>query len=113
MGERPPFEGPCRVELTAAFPIPVSWPKWRQQSAREGEEWATCKPDWENLAKCLDAFNELVWRDDKQVVMGTIAKIYSEKPRLVVVVEPLAVAERPQPRAAAKPAMPMLALEVP
>jgi len=115
MGNRPPFDNPCRVEVTAAFPIPQSWPLWRQKAAREGREWATANIDADNILKAIgDAFNEVIWRDDRQIVAVSIAKVYSEKPEVVIVVEPLAVLERPRTRA--RPAVesaPLFALERP
>lgn len=93
-----PFEGPVSVEITAAFPIPVSWPKWRKAAALRGLEWATCRPDGDNVLKLAgDSLNEIVWRDDKQIVKFELSKIYSEHPSLTVIVEPLEVATRADP----------------
>jgi len=38
----------------------------------------------DNLVRCSTHSNEIVWRDDKQVVSCRVAKIYSEKPCLRV-----------------------------
>jgi len=84
MAGRAPMEGPLCVRVEAHFPIPKSWSKTKQAGARLGAYRPTTKPDWENIAKMLDAFNEIVWRDDSQVVEGVIAKFYSDRPRLRV-----------------------------
>jgi Holliday junction resolvase RusA-like endonuclease len=84
MNGRPPLEGPLRVEVEAVFPVPQSWPQKRKAAALIGLVRPTSRPDWENLAKTLDAFNAVVWRDDAQVVRGTIEKRYGEVPHLRV-----------------------------
>jgi Holliday junction resolvase RusA-like endonuclease len=101
MAERAPFEGPVSIDVTAAFPIPASWPKWRKESAMRGEQWATTRPDCDNIVKLCDALNEVVFRDDKQVVKITMAKLYSDHPSLTIIVEPLS---EPAREAAHKPA---------
>lgn len=87
MNGRDPLEGPVSVTVTAVFPIPASWSKKKQDAAAAGLLLPVVKPDADNLVKMLDAFNEIVWRDDKQVVRGLISKIYGTKPELVVTVE--------------------------
>ena len=51
MGARPPLEGPLSLEMIITVPIPVSWPKKRQDAARSGVEWPTKKPDGDNFFK--------------------------------------------------------------
>jgi Holliday junction resolvase RusA-like endonuclease len=77
---RTPVEGPLAVEVLASMPIPASWSKGKRYAAIAGTIKPTSRPDVDNLVKMLDAFNEVVWRDDKQVVSCRVAKIYSEKP---------------------------------
>ena len=86
MAGRPPLAGAVRVVVTAYFGIPQSWPQKKQAAALAGTVRPTTKPDWENVAKMLDALNGVVWIDDKQVVSGLIEKHYSDRPRLVVTV---------------------------
>ncbi|WP_082524133.1 RusA family crossover junction endodeoxyribonuclease [Methylobacterium sp. Leaf399] len=43
-----------------------------------------------NLLKVLDALNEVVWRDDKQIAKAAIEKRYGAKPELVIQIEELA-----------------------
>ena len=82
MAGRTPIEGPLQVDVLACMPIPVSWSKGKRANAITGTVKPTSRPDCDNLVKMLDAFNEVVWRDDKQVVSCRVEKIYSEKPRL-------------------------------
>jgi hypothetical protein len=76
---RPLFGGPLRVRVTALYAVPGSWSAKKQREALAGIIRPTGKPDWDNLAKVLDAFNQVVWADDAQVVDGRIVKAYSEK----------------------------------
>lgn len=82
MRGEPPLAGPIRVLVRAYFPVPQSWSAKKRNAALSGLMRPTVKPDWENIAKMLDAFNEVVWVDDKQVVEGAIGKHYSDTPRL-------------------------------
>jgi Holliday junction resolvase RusA-like endonuclease len=80
MGDRAPLEGPLFVDMVALFPIPASWSKAKRAAAY----YAPCKPDADNLAKVLDALNEVVFKDDKQVVALTLVKMYSDAPALQI-----------------------------
>lgn len=82
MGERLPLEGALSIEIVAEFPIPASWSFMKKTLARNGRLRPTVKPDADNLAKMLDALNEVVFRDDKQAVSVLIEKRYSEAPGL-------------------------------
>jgi Holliday junction resolvase RusA-like endonuclease len=82
MAGRAPLEGPLLVQVAAHFEIPASWSAKKRAAALAGEIRPTKRPDWENVAKMLDAFNAVVWRDDAQVVSGLIEKFYSDRPRL-------------------------------
>jgi Holliday junction resolvase RusA-like endonuclease len=93
MDGRPPFEGPLRLEVTAWLPIPTSWSGKKQKQAAAGELRPTTRPDFDNYLKALDALNEVVWRDDAQVVTQSFAKFYSVQPKLVVIVETLHAAQ--------------------
>jgi Holliday junction resolvase RusA-like endonuclease len=90
MAGRAPLEGPLLVQVAAHFEIPASWSAKKRAAALAGEIRPTKRPDWENVAKMLDALNEVVWRDDAQVVSGLIEKHYSDRPRLRVEVAVLA-----------------------
>lgn len=90
MATRSPLEGPLSVLVEAHFPIPQSWSRKKRDQALAGMVRPTTKPDADNLLKNLDSFNEVVFRDDKQIVDARISKFYSDRPRLVIRVEPIA-----------------------
>jgi Holliday junction resolvase RusA-like endonuclease len=84
MANRQPLEGALRVQVSAYFGVPQSWSTKKREAALGGAIRPTKRPDWENVAKMLDAFNGVVWRDDAQVVSGLIEKFFSDRPRLRV-----------------------------
>lgn len=89
MEGRPPIEGALSIGIFAFIPVPKSWNKTRTCAALAGELRPTSKPDGDNLAKMVDALNEVVWRDDSQIVDWSIRKFYSDRPRLEVTVSPV------------------------
>lgn len=85
MKGRVPFEGPCSMRIIASLPVPASWSKKKQTAAREQTLLHTKRPDVDNFMKCaLDALNEVVFRDDSQVVKIVATKLYSDKPGLLI-----------------------------
>ena len=42
------------------------------------------KPDCDNLLKCVDALNQIVFVDDRQIVRAIVAKRYGERPCLKI-----------------------------
>jgi Holliday junction resolvase RusA-like endonuclease len=90
MAGRPPMEGPVRCSITAQFPVPKSWSKKKKEQALLGFILHTSRPDFENLAKVVDAFKEIVWKDDSQVCDAQITKFYSSHPLLRITVNQLA-----------------------
>lgn len=88
MAGRPPIQGPCQVVLGVFLQVPASWSKKKRESALAGDICPTTKPDIDNVIKALfDGMNEVVWRDDAQVVDLKTTKRYSLTPGLVVGVE--------------------------
>ena len=88
-----PLTGMLSVAVFAFMPIPGSWPKRKQQQARDRLIRPVTKPDWDNVAKVTDALNGVVWGDDACVVDGYVRKFYADAPELVVqvtVIEPQA-----------------------
>jgi Holliday junction resolvase RusA-like endonuclease len=84
MGERPPLDGPLRLDVQLFFAVPESWPQKRRAAALRGELLPTVKPDWDNGGKLTDALNQIVWIDDRQIVDGRVRKAYSDRPRTEV-----------------------------
>lgn len=90
MRGRPLLEGPVSVQISAGFPIPASWSIKRKDKAVRGLERPTVKPDADNIVKIAgDALNQIVWRDDRQIVECGIGKHYSVSPSLIIEVTPL------------------------
>ena len=85
---RPLMAGPLVVAVWAHMGIPASWSGRRRAQALAGQLVPTKKPDFDNLAKVCDALNKVVWIDDAQIVRGFVEKVFSDRPRLVVRVEP-------------------------
>lgn len=83
MNRRSPLEGPIKVSVYAEFPIPASWPKWKRATAAAGALYHTAKIDADNLAKPIDAFNGVIWRDDAQVAELEVIKRYGPDPRVL------------------------------
>ncbi|MCC6776660.1 MAG: RusA family crossover junction endodeoxyribonuclease [Hyphomicrobiales bacterium] len=90
MGTSTPLDGPLCVVVVAIFPIPASWSGKKRAEALSGSLWPTVTPDADNLLKVLDALNEIVWRDDKQVVDARVVKRYGERARLIIEVREIA-----------------------
>jgi Holliday junction resolvase RusA-like endonuclease len=80
MGDRPPIEAPVRL-----FPIPASGSG--RKRAHAGDLLPTCRPDVDNYIKAgLDSLNEIVVRDDSQIVEITARKRFSIAPKLAMTV---------------------------
>ena len=80
---RPPhFEGALRVTIDCVFAKPKSAPKKRVHPI--------VKPDPDNIAKLVcDAGNNLIWRDDAQIVDLHIMKSYGYPESVTIIVEEL------------------------
>lgn len=89
MGNRPPLDGPLRMEMRVVVPIPMSWPKKKQEAARAGALLPVSKPDWDNFGKVVDAGNLVLWVDDSQIVKGTVEKSYGDKPGMWIRIWPI------------------------
>jgi len=76
---------PVSIHLTFCFPIPVSWPKYKQELAKQGKIRHTSKPDTDNLEKFyMDCLSKIVIKDDSYVDMIISRKIYSTNPKTVI-----------------------------
>jgi len=84
MRGRAPTEQPVALLVHSFREIPKSWPDRDHAAALAGAILPTSRPDWDNCGKITDALNEIVWRDDSQVVDGRVIKRYSNRPALRV-----------------------------
>jgi Holliday junction resolvase RusA-like endonuclease len=90
MGQRPPFTGAVRLDITAYFAPPISWPEWKRTSACIGLIGPTGRPDIDNLAKAVsDALNGIVYQDDGQVIELRTKKRYVYRPCVKIKITPL------------------------
>jgi Holliday junction resolvase RusA-like endonuclease len=77
MGSSEVLETPVTVAIYITVPIPQSYSKKRIEACLKGSERPIKKPDIDNIAKCfLDAMNEIVYKDDTQVLTLHITKVY-------------------------------------
>lgn len=84
------FEGAVSIEIALFVTPPASWSQKKQRAALAGEIYPTTKPDWDNCGKGIcDAINEIVFKDDKQVVDARVTKRYAATARAFVKVEAL------------------------
>ena len=86
MAGEPPLEGALALIMTAVFPVPASWSKKKRASALLGDLRPTGKPDCDNMLKTVDALNQIVWRDDAQIVSALVMKEYGEQPGVTITV---------------------------
>ena len=81
-----PSFGCVKAEIRAFYPIPKSFTKLKRESALYGFIYPTKKPDSDNIAKSiLDSLNNLAYADDSQVIHLEVTKLYSDTPRVEVV----------------------------
>lgn len=94
MGDRAPLEGAVEVFVNVYIPFPKSASKKKLTDMLAGFIRPCTKPDIDNYVKsALDGINNIVVVDDNQVVSLHAHKIFSDRPRLWVVVKPLVASE--------------------
>ena len=82
------LQTPIAVAIYIRVGIPTSFSKQKRKDALAGIIRPTKKPDLDNIAKCfLDAMNDIVYLDDKQVVSLHVTKVYAEVPAVEVMVK--------------------------
>lgn len=74
--------GPLNVHVKIYRNIPKSFSKKKTEEAENGILRPVTKPDVDNYYKGIgDALNEVIWKDDSQVISLTVEKFYSKRPR--------------------------------
>ncbi len=82
-----PLEGPLILSVKVYRSIPKSFGKKKTFAAIAGELRPATKPDIDNYLKAIeDALNDLIWRDDGQIVGVSAEKFYAERPRVEITV---------------------------
>lgn len=89
MGRRPLLDEAVSIDVLAVMGVPSSWSGKKRDAALAGTVRPIGKPDFDNIAKMVDALKGVVWRDDALVVDARVRKVYGEDPYLKVVVQPL------------------------
>jgi Holliday junction resolvase RusA-like endonuclease len=75
------------ADIKAYYPIPASTSKNKKQKMKDGVYKPTIKPDADNVAKIiLDSLNKMAFYDDAQIVVLRIEKLYSDEPRVDVMI---------------------------
>lgn len=98
-------ELPLKMSISVYFEPPKSWSNKKKQAAISGELFHTSKPDVDNLSKIImDALPDKnlsrkrvdptsvdpgLYHDDKQIVLLAVRKMYSDTPRVEVVLDTL------------------------
>ncbi|HEY3315198.1 MAG TPA: RusA family crossover junction endodeoxyribonuclease [Bacillota bacterium] len=82
------LEGAISLTVKEFRMVPKSFSAKKRQLALAGVIRPTTKPDWKNLFWAVeDSLNQIIWRDDSQVVdPGESGKWYGEPPRVEVVI---------------------------
>lgn len=66
------------------------WVVFQSPKSKKACHWKASKPDWDNIGKSpSDALNEILYKDDSQIVDAHITKIYGSKEGLRIYVEEL------------------------
>ena len=90
MDGRALIAGPVLLEMHMLHPIRDSWSKKKKAGALAGEIAPTIKCDADNCLKAVcDALNNIVWKDDVQVVNVSLSKRFAETPGVRVRIVPL------------------------
>jgi Holliday junction resolvase RusA-like endonuclease len=84
------LEGPLQLFIRVYKPTLKNFSKKKLAAAESGELRPLTKPDVDNYVKGIkDACNQILWKDDSQVVELLASKWYSEKPRIEIMVVPI------------------------
>lgn len=79
---------PLSLEIKAYFKIPKSTSKKRKTLMEEGKIRPIKKPDIDNVFKVIaDSLNGIAYKDDSQIISGSVSKFYSEQPRVEVTIK--------------------------
>jgi len=88
MQDRPPVLDAVTLCVTAYVTMPKSLSRKRRADAIDGILKPTTRPDADNYAKAaLDGCNGILFKDDSQVTDLIVRKRYSDRPRMVIVME--------------------------
>jgi len=82
-----PIEGAVSMDIYAYLTIPKSTSKKRKALMITGKIFHIVKPDEDNLKKNIyDALEKLAYNNDSHIVRSRFAKMYSETPRVEIII---------------------------
>lgn len=85
-----PLLGPLKLDLTFYFPIPVSTSGVKRRQMVNHVIHHIKKPDVDNCAYLItNAFKNIFYRDDSQIIDLCMHKRYGEEPKTVVRITPI------------------------
>jgi len=78
-----PIEGPVILSVVIYKQIPAGYSKVMKYLCENGDIRPEKRPDVDNYLKAVeDALNDIVWKDDSQIIKASCEKYYSNKPRI-------------------------------
>lgn len=81
------LNGQLKMTIRAFFSIAASASQKKRNQMLNGEIRPTKKPDVDNITKIVaDSLNKIAYDDDSQIVTATTEKIFSENPRVEVMI---------------------------
>ena len=73
------FDGPVNIHFEFVFDRPRS--HWTKKGLRKGAPVFPARSDADNIMKAvMDALNDVIYKDDNQVVSGSFNRYYSKDP---------------------------------
>lgn len=73
-----PDDTPLEMRIVARFAVPKSYSAKKRRACLSGDIRPTCKPDMDNIVKCVaDALNGIAYRDDSRIFKLIVMKEYS------------------------------------
>ena len=83
-----PITGPITLKLFFAMPVPDSTSNKKKVAMIQDEIHHVKKPDLDNLIKFVkDCGNEIIWKDDSQIIELSAKKFYGENPSTVILLK--------------------------
>ena len=90
MQGKPPLENALAARIQILVSIPKSYSAKKHRSAIAGFLFPAKRPDTDNFVKAiLDGLNEIVYRDDAQIVDLYATKRYAADPGVIVEIYPI------------------------
>ena len=73
------FKSKCPTPFAKGVPLCVALVCYLKKPKRCKSEYPVGRPDWDNLGKCLDSGNRMLWYDDSQIVVALVKKLWADK----------------------------------